>query len=159
LALVVLQRLIELAYARHNPQALLQRGAVETGRRHYGAFIVLHAAWLLSMALFVPASAPVNWWLLAVFCGLQAARIWVVVSLGPFWTTRILTLPGAPLVRRGPYRYLRHPNYVVVVGEIAVLPLAFGAPVIAVIFTLLNAALLFVRIRVENATLKPRRES
>jgi methyltransferase len=153
----VVQRLVELAYARHNTQALIRRGAVETGRGHYGAFIVLHAAWLLSMAVFVPAFAPVNWWLLGVFCILQAARVWVVVSLGPFWTTRILTLAGAPLVRRGPYRFLRHPNYLVVAGEIAVLPLAFGAILIACVFSVLNAALLLVRIRVENATLAARR--
>jgi methyltransferase len=154
---VVAQRLIELAYARHNTLALLRRGAVETGRRHYFAFILLHGAWLLAMAIFIPPLAPVNWWLLGLFCLLQAARVWVVASLGPYWTTRILTLPEAPLVRRGPYRFLRHPNYVVVVGEIAVLPLAFGAVAIAATFTVLNACLLFVRVRVENATLSTRR--
>ncbi|MGE0658964.1 MAG: isoprenylcysteine carboxylmethyltransferase family protein, partial [Reyranellaceae bacterium] len=88
---------------------------------------------------------------------LQALRVWIVLSLGPYWTTRIVTVPGAPLVRRGPYRYLRHPNYVVVTGEIAVLPLIFGAWEIALVFSILNAALLWHRIRIENAALSTRR--
>ena len=155
---MVAQRLIELAYARRNTAALLRRGAVETGRRHYIAFILLHGAWLLAMALFIPPLAPVNWWLLGVFCMLQAARVWVVVSLGPYWTTRILSLPGAPLVRRGPYRFLRHPNYIVVAGEIAVLPLVLGLPIPAVIFTILNAGVLMIRIRAENRALAASRE-
>jgi methyltransferase len=157
LALVVLQRLLELVYARRNTLALVRRGAVEAGRQHYPAFIVLHAAWLIAMAVWIPPNAAANWWLLGLFVLLQFARVWVVVSLGPFWTTRILSLSGAPLVRRGPYRFLRHPNYAVVVGEIAVLPLAFGAVTIAIVFTILNACLLFVRIRAENAALTSRR--
>jgi methyltransferase len=88
---------------------------------------------------------------------LQAARLWVLASLGRFWTTRIVILPGAPLVRRGPYRYLRHPNYLVVAAEIAVLPLVFGAWGIALVFSLLNLVLLIQRIRVEDAALAPRR--
>jgi methyltransferase len=157
LALVVLQRLLELAYARHNTLALLRRGAVEAGRQHYAAFVVLHATWLIAMAIWIPPYAAANWWLLGAFALLQIARVWVVVSLGPYWTTRVVTLPGAPLIRRGPYRYLRHPNYVVVAGEIAVLPLAFGAVTLAIVFTILNGALLLVRIRVENAALASRR--
>ena len=153
----MLQRLAELAYARHNTLSLIRRGAVEAGRQHYPAFIMLHAAWLVAMIICIPPLAPANWWLLGAFGALQIARVWVVASLGPYWTTRVLTLPGAPLVRRGPYRYLRHPNYAVVAAEIAILPLAFDAVIIAIVFSILNACLLYVRIRVENATLVSRR--
>jgi methyltransferase len=156
LAIVLLQRCIELVYARRNTRALLRRGAVEVGGNHYALFIALHAAWLAAMAVFVPPFAAVNWWLLGLFAVLQAARVWVVASLGPYWTTRVLTLPGAPLVRRGPYRFVRHPNYIIVAGEIATLPLAFGAIAIAIVFSVLNACLLFVRIRIENAALATR---
>jgi methyltransferase len=156
LLLVVLQRAIELVYARRNTLALLKRGAIEAGRQHYVFFILLHASWLLAMAIWIPPFAAVSWWLLGVFALLQIARVWVVVSLGPYWTTRVLTLPGAPLVRRGPYRYVRHPNYIVVAAEIAVLPLAFGAVAIAIVFSVLNACLMLVRIRIENATLASR---
>jgi methyltransferase len=156
LAIVVLQRCIELVYARRNTLALLRRGAIEVGGNHYAFFIALHAAWLAAMALWIPPFAAVDWWLLGVFALLQAARVWVVASLGPYWTTRVLTLPGAPLVRRGPYRFVRHPNYIIVAGEIATLPLAFGAVAIAIVFSVLNARLLFVRIRIENAALATR---
>jgi len=87
---------------------------------------------------------------------LQGLRVWVLATLGRYWTTRIITLPGAPLVRRGPYRWLRHPNYVVVAGEIAVLPLAFGAWQIAVVFSLANALVLWIRIRSEERALATR---
>jgi methyltransferase len=93
-----------------------------------------------------------------VFLILQGARLWVLVSLGRYWTTRVITVPGAPLVRRGPYRYFRHPNYLVVVAEIAVLPIAFGAWVVAVVFSALNAALLAWRISLEDQALAPRRQ-
>jgi methyltransferase len=156
LGLVVLQRLAELALARHNTRRLLAQGAREIGAGHYGLFILLHGSWLLALALFVPWTAAPSWPLLAVFLVLQALRVWVVVSLGRFWTTRIITLDGAPLVRRGPYRWLRHPNYWVVAGEIAVLPLAFGAWLVALVWSALNALLLYHRIRVENAALGAR---
>ncbi len=157
LGLVALQRIAELAYARRNTAALLARGGVEAGATHYPLVVALHAAWLAAMAILIPPSTAPNWWLLGLFALLQAARVWVVVSLGEFWTTRVVTLPGAPLVRRGPYRFVRHPNYVVVCCELAVLPLAFGAYAIAIAFSALNAALLFWRIRVENQVLAPRR--
>lgn len=156
LGLVVLQRLAELALARHNTRRLLAQGAREIGAGHYGLFILLHGSWLLALVLFVPWTAAPSWPLLAVFLVLQALRVWVVVSLGRFWTTRIITLDGAPLVRRGPYRWLRHPNYWVVAGEIAVLPLAFGAWLVALVWSALNALLLYHRIRMENAALGAR---
>ena len=109
------------------------------------------------MAVVIPPQTLPNWWLLGLFGLLQALRVWVVRTLGPYWTTRIITVPNAPLVRRGPYRFFRHPNYLVVVGEIAVLPLAFGAVWIALTFSLLNAALLVFRTRVEENALTTRR--
>jgi methyltransferase len=159
LALVALQRLVEVAYATRNTRALIRRGGMEAGRRHYPLFIILHGLWLLAIAASLPAVPPIYFALLWVFVLLQAARIWVIASLGEYWTTRIITVPGAPLVRRGPYRYVRHPNYLVVAGEIAVLPLVFGQVWVAVIFSLLNAALLTWRIRVENAALAPRAQA
>lgn len=156
LALVALQRLGELVLARRNTARLLAAGGVEHGRNHYFLFVVLHASWLLTIAVAVDPAASVSWSLLAVFVLLQLARIWVVHSLGRYWTTRIIDLPGAPLVRKGPYRWLRHPNYWVVAGEIVTLPLAFGLPWTAGIFSVLNASLLLYRVRVEDAALAKR---
>jgi methyltransferase len=156
-ALVALQRLLELLYAARNTRALLRRGAVEHGRAHYPLFIALHGAWLAAILLAVPHDAPILWLPLGLFVVLQLLRLWVVATLGPYWTTRIVSLPETPLVRRGPYRFLRHPNYVIVAGEIALLPLAFGAWRTAVVFSLLNLALLAWRIRIEDRALAPRR--
>jgi methyltransferase len=157
LLLVAAQRLAELAYARRNTRILLAEGAYEIGARHYPLLVGLHALWLLSLAIFVPPDQAPDWALLAVFVVLQGLRVWVLASLGRFWTTRIITLPGAPLVRRGPYRLVRHPNYLIVAGEILVLPLAFGAWEIAAVFTLANAAILALRIRCEERALSLRR--
>lgn len=155
--LVALQRLAELVYARRNERRLRAFGAIEVGAGHYPLLVLLHAGWLLALLLVVPADAPLSGGWLAVFLLLQLGRLWVIASLGRFWTTRILALPDAPLVRRGPYRLLRHPNYWIVAGEIAILPLAFGAVWVAVVGSLLNAALLLWRVRVEETVLAPRR--
>lgn len=152
LALVTAQRLGELVLAGRNTRRLRQQGAVETGAGHYPFIVVLHAGWLLGLWALA-WERPVDLTLLAVFAALQAARVWVIASLGPRWTTRIITLPGAPLVRKGPYRFLSHPNYVVVAAEIAVLPLAFGLWGYAIVFTGLNAAMMWVRIRSESRAL------
>lgn len=153
LGLTAAQRLGELALARRNTRRLISQGAVEHGRGHYPLLVALHLGWLAAMALWVPADTPPLWPLLGLYVVLQALRVWVIASLGRFWTTRVITLPGAPLVQRGPYRWFRHPNYAVVVLEIAVLPLAFGAWQIALVFSALNAALLAHRIRVETRAL------
>lgn len=154
--LVAAQRLGELAYARRNEARLRARGAIETGARHYPLFILLHGGWLVALFLLVPVDRSPSWPLLALFLVLQAGRVWVVATLGPYWTTRILSLPGAPLVRHGPYRWLRHPNYLIVAAEIAVLPLAFGAWTIAIVFSLANALLLRHRIEIEQQALAGR---
>jgi methyltransferase len=153
---VLFQRLGELWLSRRNSRHLMAMGGVEHGASHYPYFVVLHAAWLVAVVLTVPAGGEVDGLFLALFVVLQAGRFWVLMTLGPHWTTRIITVPGRPLVRSGPYRYLRHPNYVVVAGEIAVLPLVFGQWQVALIFSLLNAALLYERIRIENAALADR---
>jgi len=150
------QRLAELWIARRNTRHLLAAGAVEHGARHYPLFILLHASWLAAIVVFTPPYTEPNMILVALFLALQAARLWVVASLGRFWTTRIIRLPGATLVRRGPYRFIRHPNYWIVAGEIALLPLAFGQWEIAVGFSLASAALTLHRIRIEEAALADR---
>jgi methyltransferase len=153
LALVTLQRLSELVLANRNTARLKAQGAVEVGAGHYPLVVILHAAWLAGLWLLAWDRPVAVGWLL-VFLVLQALRAWVIVSLGGRWTTRIIILPGAALVRRGPYRFLPHPNYVVVIGEIAVLPLAFGLPLFAVVFSILNALVLTIRIRAEGAALR-----
>lgn len=154
--LVALQRLVELLIARRNTARLLAEGAVEHGRRHYPLIVALHAAWLVTLALW--AAGPVDPWWLLLFLVLQAGRVWVLASLGRYWTTRIVTLPAAPLVRHGPYRWIRHPNYLVVALEIPVLGLALGLPWLALGFGLANAAVLAWRIRIEDRALAVRRE-
>lgn len=153
--LVAAQRIAELLYAQRNTRALLARGAYEVAPEQHAFFVALHAAWLAAVAWF-GLNAAVNWWLIGVFVVLQAARIWVIGTLGPYWTTRIITLPGAPLVRSGPYRFVRHPNYVIVALEVAVLPLAFGEWPVALAFTVLNALLVAWRIGAEERALAGR---
>ncbi len=160
LGLVAAQRLAELLYSRRNEARLRARGAVEAGRGHYPLFFLVHGGWLVALAVSIGPIGPatvINLWWLGLFVVSQIGRIWVLSSLGPFWTTRILTLPEAPLVRSGPYRWFRHPNYIIVVVEIAALPLAFSAYKIAVTFSILNALLLLQRIRIENDALQQRR--
>ncbi|MBT4739249.1 MAG: hypothetical protein HN793_03445 [Rhodospirillaceae bacterium] len=158
LSCVTLQRLGELALDKKNTSALLLSGGVEHGARHYPLFIVLHSSWLICMIVWALwFNAQVNWILLGCYLVLQAGRVWVLLSLGRFWTTRIISVPGAPLITSGPYRFVRHPNYWIVICEIALLPLVLGAWEIAIIFSILNAALLFHRIRIENTALSSRR--
>lgn len=155
--LVAAMRLGELVYSARNARLLEKRGAVELGAGHYPLIVFLHAAWLLVLFVFVPWDTPVHWLWLGLFLALQILRVWTIASLGRFWTARVYSLPGAPLARRGPYRFLPHPNYLIVVGEIAVLPLVFGAWRIALVFSILNAALLAWRIRIEEHGLASRR--
>ena len=152
LAWVTLQRLLELLYSSRNTRRLLAQGAVERSPGHYPLIVATHALWLAGLWWLAPGR-PLNFDWLALFLVLQAGRIWVLATLGPRWTTRIIVLPQAPLVRSGPYRFANHPNYLVVAGEIAVLPLIFGLWQLALLFTLLNAAVLGIRIREENRAL------
>ena len=152
LALVTLQRLGELLLARRNTRALLARGAREHAPGHYPLIVALHALWLAALWLLAPGRE-VQWPLIALFLLLQLGRLWVLATLGERWTTRIIVLPGVPPVAHGPFRFVRHPNYLIVAGEIALLPLAFGLWEIALAFTLANAAVLAVRIRAEERAL------
>jgi methyltransferase len=152
LTLVTLQRAGELVLARANTQRLLAQGAVELAPRHYPLIVAVHAGWLAALWLF-GRHQPVNMLALSAYLLLQLLRCWVLWTLGPRWTTRIIVLPDAPLITTGPYRFLSHPNYAVVVGEIAFLPLVLHLPLIALIFTLLNAVVLTIRIRAEDRAL------
>ena len=153
LGFVTLQRLAELALSQHNMKKLLARGAYEVAPEHYPFLVLLHASWLAVLWVFGPGP-PVHLIPLVFFVLLQLARVWVIATLGERWTTRIIVLPGAPLVTSGPYRWVNHPNYLIVIGEIAILPLVFGLPMVAIVFSLLNAAMLYVRIRAENHALE-----
>jgi methyltransferase len=152
LSLVTLQRLGELWFSNRNMKRLLAQGAREHAPGHYLPIVALHATWLITLWLFA-LPRPIDGFWLAMFVLIELARIWVLASLGPRWTTRIIVLPGAPLIRRGPYRWVNHPNYLVVIAEIAVLPLVFGLWRVALIFSALNAVALAVRIRAENRAL------
>ena len=156
-ALVTAQRLLELALARRNERKTRAKGAVERGRGHYSFIVTLHSLWLVSILVegsLRGPELPPYWPIpLALFILVQPLRYWAIFSLGESWNTKILVVSGAKLVRRGPYKYVNHPNYVVVVVEILAFPLIFGAWVTALVFTPLNVALLYVRIREENRTL------
>jgi len=151
-AFLVAQRLAELGLAQRNTARLRARGGIEFGAAHYPLMVALHAVWLLGLWLLGHAR-PINPFWLGIFVLLQIARVWVIASLGERWTTRIIVLPGTAPLARGPYRYLRHPNYLILILEIAVVPLALGLPVFAAMFSLANAAFIVWRIHVENAAL------
>jgi methyltransferase len=157
-AAVIAQRLLELRLARHNERWARSRGAIEHGAGHYPAFFVLHTGWLAGWLCEAWLRGPVvaaGWpgWL-ALFAGAEALRYWALASLGRRWNTRILVLPGEPPLRRGPYRYLGHPNYIAVAVELAAVPLIFNAWVTALVVGALNAALLLaVRIPAEERAL------
>jgi methyltransferase len=156
LLFVTAQRMFELVLARRNTARLLAQGAVEIAPGHYPLIVALHAAWLAALWWF-GASQPVSAPWFAAYVILQGLRVWILATLGERWTTRIISLPGAALVQRGPYRFMRHPNYVLVVAEIAVLPMALHLPWIAVVFSILNALVLTIRIRAEEQALRPGR--
>jgi methyltransferase len=157
LSLVTLQRLGELVLARANTAKLLARGAREIAAGHYPMLVAMHTAWLISLWVWGLDQA-VDLFALSIFIVLQGLRVWVIATLGSRWTTRIVVLPDQPLVASGPYRYLSHPNYVVVAAEIAVLPLALHLPLIAMVFTSLNAVVMVIRIRAEGRALATLRE-
>lgn len=151
IAFLLLQRGAELVLARRNTRRLLARGAVEHGAGHYPLIVAMHAAWLLAIAV-LGWSNPVHLGWLAAFAVLQILRVWVLLSLGSRWTTRIIVL-DEPLVARGPYRWVSHPNYMVVIAEIVVAPMVLGLWPVAAVFTILNALMLRVRIREEARAL------
>jgi len=152
LGFVSLQRIAEILWARRNEACLLARGGIEFGSAHYPFMVAMHGSWLAGLWLLA-ADHPIDRGILVLLVLLQLGRLWVLATLGRRWTTRVVVVKGEALVRSGPYRLLRHPNYWIVVAEIAAVPLALGLPLYAAIFSVLNAVLLRERIRVENAAL------
>ncbi len=154
---VVVQRLAELVYAKANTRRLLAEGGKEHGRAHYPLFILLHGSWLIVIAVVAQPAAQPNGWIMVAFIASQLFRFWTLASIGRWWTTRIISAPHFPRIRKGPYRFLPHPNYTVVVAEIALVPLLLGAPSLVLVFTIANAMLLAWRIRIEAQVLTERR--
>ncbi|MBX7147283.1 MAG: hypothetical protein K1X44_08245 [Alphaproteobacteria bacterium] len=155
--LVAIERVIELIIASYNTRRLKAEGAIEVGKNHYFLFILLHTSWLGAIIYFASPYKIPNMSLLFIFILLQLGRIWIITTLGKYWTTRIITLPHKPLIKTGPYRFLKHPNYIIVCAEIALLPLIFGLWQVALVWSIANAALLVWRIYVENNALQSRR--
>ncbi|MEK3980835.1 isoprenylcysteine carboxylmethyltransferase family protein [Psychrobacillus sp. FSL K6-2836] len=158
ISLVVLQRLAEVVIAKRNEKRMLQQGAYEVGASHYPVMVAMHVSFFISLILevliFDRAISPLFSAFLIGFIIVQLLRIWCLASLGSFWNTKIIILPGANVVKRGPYSFIRHPNYVVVCLEIILLPLMFQAYITAITFTLLNIAMLSVRIPTEEKALR-----
>ena len=150
---LVVQRAAELVVARRNHRTLLASGAIEVGQRHYPAIVALHTGWLLAILLTVDSESSMSIPLLGIFVLLECGRVWVIVTLGSRWTTRIMVVPGARRIQSGPYRYVNHPNYWIVCGEMAVVPLMFGDWLLALIASVLNLLVLRTRVRVENKAL------
>lgn len=157
LALVSLQRLLELYIAHRNTRRLIDKGGFEVGSGHYPLIVALHTLWLAGL-WYLAWRLDVSWPWIFAYLVLEAARGWIIAALGNRWTTRIIVVPGETLVDGGPYKYFRHPNYMVVAGEIFILPMAFGLWWYAVLFAALNGALLYWRIKAEDDALKPLRE-
>lgn len=155
LSFVIMQRLSELFIAKRNTKRLFERGAIEHGASHYPVMVALHTCWILTLVIFGFDQFVSLWWLL-FFVILQGLRIWILVSLGERWTTRIIVL-SEPLVLSGPFKWFRHPNYMLVVTEIIVTPMVLGLFWVAVLFTVLNAFMLYWRIRIEEQALSPLR--
>jgi methyltransferase len=150
--LILLQRIAELLWAGRNARHLQAKGAVEHGAAHYPLIVALHAAWLVVIATLA-VGVTLSWVWVFVYLVLQGFRLWIIATLGPRWTTRVYVLSGAPLVTRGPFRFFRHPNYIVVALELAFVPLVLNAPLAALGFTLLNAAMMAIRIPCEEKAL------
>lgn len=157
LAFIILQRLSELVIAKRNTARLLARGAYEVGAGHYPVMVAMHSGWIVCLLIFGHDQTVALGWLM-IFAVLQGVRVWILTSLGSRWTTRVIILEE-PLVTRGPFKYVAHPNYMLVVAEIIVAPMVLGLTWVALLFTVLNAAMLWVRISVEHKALAPLRAS
>ena len=157
--ILIVQRLIELRISSRNYKVLIREGGVEYGREHYKYIVMLHTLFIITMIfeylmreLYVKLS-DISYLFLVFFALLQIMRFWVIHSLGKFWNTRIIRVPGSDLVKSGPYKFLKHPNYVIVALEIFCLPMIFGLYYTAIIFTILNSLILYIRIKEENKVL------
>lgn len=157
--LLLIQRGLEEVYSSANTKRLLAEGAQEAGAEYYPVVAATHLGWISSLFLLISPNADINWPLLALYALLQVARYWVIGTLGRYWTHRIITLPDAPVVNRGLYKYIRHPNYFITLLETPLLPLAFGAWGLALIMTAIWGAVLHYKILLEDAALASRREA
>jgi methyltransferase len=155
--LVLLQRGVEELYSAHNTRKLLAEGGHEEGRDYYPVVAITHLAWIAAIFFLIPPDAPIVWPLLALYLVLQVARYWIIGTLGPYWTHRIITLEKAPVVRKGPYSWVRHPNYMVTIAETLLLPMVFGAPALGAIMAAVWSAVLYYKIVLEDAALAKRR--
>jgi methyltransferase len=155
--LVLLQRGLEELYSAHNTRRLLAAGAVEVAPNYYRVIVAAHMSWLAAVFFLLPPDAPVLMLPLGLYLALQPVRYWVIATLGRYWTHRIVTLEGAPLVRSGPYRYLAHPNYAITIAEIVLLPMVFGGWLLGIVIGALYAPILCYKIVLENRALAKRR--
>ena len=153
---IILLRMVELFYARHTEKWLLQHGAIEYGKAHYPFIVALHTLFFVSLILEYYLKGDTGYSLALIFCyiALIVLKVLIIASLGHYWNTKIYRIPNAPLVKSGAYKYIKHPNYMVVITEIAIIPLAFHLYYTAVIFSLLNGLMLYVRISAENKVLQ-----
>lgn len=157
--LLLAQRGLEELYSERNTRRLIAEGASEAGRDYYPVVAITHLGWIAAIFLLLPASSPILWPLLALYLLMQVARYWIIYTLGPYWTHRIITLDKAPIVRAGPYRFVRHPNYAVTIGETFLLPLVFADASVAVIFGCIWSAVLYYKILLEDQALAERRSA
>lgn len=159
-ALIVLaQRGAEEVHSLRNTKRLLADGASEHGASYYPVVAVAHLGWIAALFFLIPPDAAIVWPLLMAYLVVQGARYWIIATLGPYWTHRIISKPGAEIVRKGPYAYVRHPNYLVTAVETPLLPAAFGAVALGAIFAAIWAAVLYYKILLEDEALRPRRTS
>ena len=148
---VIFLRLLELYIANQNEKWARSAGAIEYGKNHYPYIVLLHTMFIVSMfAEFMIRGGKFNWMILLIFLVLMLFKVWVIASLGKYWNTKILRVPGSKLIKKGPYKYLKHPNYIVVVCEIFLIPMVFNLYLTAIIFSFLNGIMLAVRIKEEE---------
>ena len=155
--LLLAQRGLEEIHSARNTRRLLADGGREAGREYYPVVAVTHLAWIASVFFLIPPDAPIVWPLLVVYLLLQVARYWIIGTLGPYWTHRIITLEAAPIIKDGPYKWVRHPNYLVTVLETLLLPAVFGAPALGAIMAAIWSAVLYYKILIEDGALARRR--
>lgn len=156
-ALIILaQRGLEDRHSSCNTLRLLADGGHETGREYYPVVVITHLAWIAAIFLLIPPQAEIIWPLAGLYLALQVVRYWIILTLGPYWTQRIITPRDAPLVTRGPFRFVRHPNYLVLMLETVLLPLVFGAGEVALLMSAVTAAVLYYKIGLEEQALAAR---
>ena len=155
--LILIQRGAEEIHSTRNTKALLARGAREEGASYYPVVAVAHLSWIAGLFFLIPPDAQTIWPLIGLYVVLQVARYWVIATLGPYWTHRIITTDDAPMVSSGAYRFVKHPNYAITVAETLLLPAAFSAVALALIMTAIWVAVVHYKIQLEEAALATRR--